>query len=88
MKTVTLSLRARTEQIDQIDRAAKLLGRSRSDFLLEAACLRAQAVLIDQTQFIVSADQFQRLGDLLDAPLEPSAGLERLLGLKPLWCES
>jgi uncharacterized protein (DUF1778 family) len=88
MKSVTLRLRTRTEQMGLIDRAAKLLGRSHSDFLLEAACLRAQAVLIDQTHFIVSTDQFQRLVDLLDAPPEPSAGLERLLGLKPLWCEA
>ena len=47
MRNVAINLRARPEQRDLIDRAAKLLGRSRSDFMLEAACEKAQSVLLD-----------------------------------------
>jgi uncharacterized protein (DUF1778 family) len=88
MKTVSFRLRVHSHQLSLIDRAAKLLGRSRLDFLLEAACQRAQAVLIDQTHFSVNADQFQRFVDLLDAPPQPDAGLERLLAQKPHWKEA
>ena len=37
MRDVAINLRARPEQWDLIDRAAKLLGKNRSDFMLEAA---------------------------------------------------
>ena len=33
------------------DHAASLLGKSRSDFMLEAACDRAQSVVLDQVFF-------------------------------------
>lgn len=47
MCVVTIKVRASPEQRDLIDRAARLLGNSRSDFILEAACERAQSVLLD-----------------------------------------
>ncbi|WP_420827323.1 DUF1778 domain-containing protein [Halochromatium salexigens] len=34
-----------------IDQAANLLGKNRSDFMLEAACERAQSVPLDQVYF-------------------------------------
>ena len=51
MRDAVINLRARPEQRDLIDRAAKLLGKSRSDFVLEAACAKAQSVLPDQIFF-------------------------------------
>jgi uncharacterized protein (DUF1778 family) len=47
MRVAVINLRASPEQRDLIDRAASLLGDSRSDFILEAACERAQSVLLD-----------------------------------------
>ena len=38
MRDAAINLRARPEQRDIIDQAAKLLGKNRSDFMLEAAC--------------------------------------------------
>ena len=43
MRNAAINLRARPEQRDLIDRAAKLLGRSRSDFMLEAARPQSKA---------------------------------------------
>ena len=37
---VTISIRAKAGQRDLIDQAADRLGRSRSDFMLEAACMQ------------------------------------------------
>lgn len=71
MREAAINLRVLPEQRDPIDHAADLLGRSRSDFMLEAACKRAQAVLLDQVYFALDEQRFQQFIDLLDAPPHP-----------------
>lgn len=44
----TINLRAPPEQRDLIDHAARLRGENRYDFMREAACERARAVVLDQ----------------------------------------
>ncbi len=85
MRDAAINLRARPEQRDLIDHAANLLGKNRSDFMLEAACDRAQAVLLDQVFFNLDAEVFQQFTAMLDAPPEPNPGLERLFALKAPW---
>jgi uncharacterized protein (DUF1778 family) len=58
---VTISIRAKAGQRDLIDQAADRLGRSRSDFMLEAACRQAEDVLLDQTYFALDARSFVRV---------------------------
>ncbi|MEW6613618.1 DUF1778 domain-containing protein [Thermithiobacillus tepidarius DSM 3134] len=87
MRDAAINLRALPEQRDLIDRAARLLGKNRSDFMLEAACDKAQAVLLDQVYFNLDADKFQQFIDLLDAPPAPNPGLERLMALKAPWAK-
>ncbi len=85
MRDATINLRARPEQRDLIDQAAGLLGKNRSDFMLEAACDRARGVLLDRTFFGLDEEKFQAFTALLDAPVEPNPGLERLLAARPPW---
>ena len=85
MRNVAINLRARPEQRDLIDRAAKLLGRSRSDFMLEAACEKAQSVLLDQVFFGLDAEKFRQFTKLLDAPPARNPRLERLMAVKAPW---
>ena len=85
MRDAAINLRALPEQRDLIDHAASLLGKNRSDFMLEAACERAQSVVLDQVYFTLDADKFRQFLDLLDAPPKPSPGLERLFALKAPW---
>ena len=87
MRDAAINLRALPEQRDLIDRAAQVLGKNRSDFMLEAACDKAQAVLLDQVYFNLDADKFQQFLDLLDAPPTPNPGLERLMALKAPWAK-
>ena len=87
MRNAAINLRALPEQRDLIDRAADLLGKNRSDFMLEAACDKAQAVVLDQVYFSLDAERFQQFIDLLDAPPAPNPGLERLMALKAPWAE-
>lgn len=85
MRDAAINLRAHPEQRDLIDQAASLLGKNRSDFMLEAACDRARSVLLDQVFFELDASRFRKFNALLDAPPTPNAGLGRLMAVKPPW---
>lgn len=69
MRNAAINLRALPEQRDLIDEAASLLGKNRSDFMLEVACERAQAILLDQVFFQLDNEKFQQFNLLLDAPV-------------------
>jgi uncharacterized protein (DUF1778 family) len=85
MRDAAINLRARPEQRDLIDQAAKLLGKNRSDFMLEAACDKARAVMLDQVFFRLDAEKFRQFNRLLDAPPARNPGLERLMAVRPPW---
>jgi len=85
MRAAAINLRALPEQRDLIDHAASLLGKNRSDFMLEAACERAQAVMLDQVFFSLNAEKFQQFTALLDAPSTPNPALDRLMAVKAPW---
>ncbi|WP_200155386.1 DUF1778 domain-containing protein [Chromatium okenii] len=50
-----MNIRAQRYQRDLIDKAAELLGKTRSDFILETACREAQEVLLDQRVLTLDA---------------------------------
>ena len=54
MRDAAINLQALPAQRDSIDRAATILGKNRSDFMLEVACERAQGALLDQVLFALS----------------------------------
>lgn len=85
MRDAAINLRALPEQRDLIDHAAQLLGKNRSDFMLEAACDRAQAVVLDQVFFALDEDKFRQFTQLLNAPPARNPGLERLMAVKAPW---
>jgi uncharacterized protein (DUF1778 family) len=85
MCDVVIKLRARLEQRDLIDRAAGLLGKSRSGFVLEAACDRARSVVLDQVFFGLDADRFKQFTAMLDAPVGSNPGLDRLMAVEAPW---
>ena len=73
MRNTAINLRVRAEQRDLIDCAAHTLGKNRSDFMLEAACEKAQGVMLDQVFFSLDAKNFR--------PVEHNVALaHRLLG--------
>lgn len=82
---VTISIRAKAGQRDLIDQAADRLGRSRSDFMLEAACRQAEDVLLDQTYFALDAKSFAKFQAMLDKPPAPTDRLRRTLGTRAPW---
>ncbi len=85
MRDAAINLRALPEQRDLIDHAATLLGKNRSDFMLEAACSAAQVVILDQVFFNLNTDKFQQFTAMLDAPPSLNPGLERLMAVTAPW---
>ncbi len=85
MRDAAINLRALPEQRELIDHAASLLGKNRSDFMLEAACERAQAVVLDQVFFKLDPDKFRQFTALLDEPTAPNPGLDRLMAVQAPW---
>lgn len=85
MRDAAINLRARPEQRDLIDQAASLLGKNRSDFMLEAACDKARTVVLDQVFFSLDTDKFNDFTAMLDAPPSHNSGLERLMAVKAPW---
>ena len=88
MRGAAINLRALPEQRDLIDHAAHLLGKNRSDFMLESACDKARTVLLDQVFFRLDTEKFEQFTAMLDAPSDRNAGLERLLAVKAPWSET
>lgn len=84
-ESISINIRAKVRQRDLIDQAADRLSRSRSDFMLEAACREAQDVLLDQAFFTVDSGTFAKFQALLDQPLPPTDKLRRLLKEKAPW---
>jgi uncharacterized protein (DUF1778 family) len=82
---VSINIRAKARQRDLIDQAAERLGRSRSEFMLDAACREAEDVLLDQAFFSVDAGTFVKFQALLDQPLPATDKLRRLLKTKAPW---
>jgi len=85
MRDTAINLRARAAQRDLIDRASKMLGKNRSDFMLEASCEKAQSVMLDQVYFTLESGDFKRFSQLLDAPVKPNPALEKLLTMPAPW---
>ena len=85
MRDAAINLRALPAQRDLSDHAASLRGKNRSDFMLEAACDKARAVVLDQVFFSLDSDRFRQFTAMLDAPPSPNPGLERLMAVTPPW---
>jgi uncharacterized protein (DUF1778 family) len=85
LRVENINLRVSRNQKALIDRAAEVQGRSRSDFMLDAACREAESVLLDQRYFHLDDEAFQRFTEMLDAAPTDNPGLTRLLTTKTPW---
>lgn len=81
----TLNLRIKPEDRSLIDRAAQLLGKSRTDFLLEAGRRAAEDALLDRILFNVDPATYAAFVKRIDAPAAPSEKLRRTMKTKAPW---
>jgi uncharacterized protein (DUF1778 family) len=85
--SVALNMRIKPATRNLIDRAAEMLGKTRTDFMLEASERRAEEVLLDRTIFTVSAEIYAEYLARLDAPTQPNERLKRTMSTKAPWDE-
>ena len=84
-KRQSLNLRIKPEERGLIDRAAKTLGKNRTDFMLDAACRAAEDALLDRTIFTVSPKAYAEFLARLDAPPQPNERLRRTMRVSAPW---
>ncbi len=84
-KRESLNLRIKPEERGLIDRAAKSLGKNRTDFVLEAARRAAEEALLDRTLLTVSPKVYAEFLARLDAPPRPNQRLRRTMRAKAPW---
>lgn len=83
--TDVVNLRISADQKAIIDRAATLLGKNRTTFILENAVRSAEECLMERAQFWLSPEKWEVFVKALNAPVEPNPGLERLLATPAPW---
>lgn len=86
--TKAVNLRVRDETRALIDRAARAQGRSRSDFMIEAARRAAEEAILDLTVIVTDRARYDRFLTLLDRPPESNEKLRKLMQTPAPWEQS
>ena len=81
--SINLRIEANTRQI--IDDAAAVLGKTRTEFMIESARRQAIDVLLDQRLFVLGSDRYDAFAEALDNPPAPGPKLRALLRRVPAW---
>jgi uncharacterized protein (DUF1778 family) len=84
-KEYPLSMRLPEADIAIIDRAAGRRGRSRTDFIREAAVRAAEDVLMENTLIRMSAQGFKTFLRAIAGPAKPVPEMVELAGRTPPW---
>jgi uncharacterized protein (DUF1778 family) len=84
-RNVVINLRANQNQRELIDRAARILGKNRSDFLLETACREAETVLLDQRFFALEEPVYTAFLEALESSSTKNEKLQSLFEAKAPW---
>ena len=82
--TRAVNLRVREDVRSLIDLAARIRGKTRSDFMIEASRQAAENALMDQTFFQVDAQTYAQFLAVLDRPPAGEA-YERLMRAPKPW---
>ncbi len=81
--SINLRIEASTRQL--IDDAAEILGKTRTEFMIESARRQAIDVLLDQRLFALDPQRYDAFRHALDNPPPPGPKLRSLLRLPPAW---
>jgi uncharacterized protein (DUF1778 family) len=81
--SINLRIEAHIRQL--IDDAAAILGKTRTEFMIESARQQAIDVLLDQRLFVLDAGRYDAFVAALDNPPAPGPKLRSLLRRIPAW---
>jgi uncharacterized protein (DUF1778 family) len=80
-----LNIRIKPQVRELIDRAAELVGKNRTDFVLDAARRAAEDTLLDRTFFTVSPKAYRQFLARLDTPPRPNKRLLKSMQTPAPW---
>jgi uncharacterized protein (DUF1778 family) len=81
--SINLRIEAHTRQL--IDDAAAVLGKTRTDFMIDSARKVAIDVLLDQRLFVLDPERYDAFVYALDNPPAPGPKLRSLFRRAPAW---
>jgi uncharacterized protein (DUF1778 family) len=81
--SINLRIEANTRRL--IDDAAAILGKTRTEFMIESARQQAINVLLDQRLFALDSKRYDAFLHALDNPPAPGPKLRSLLRRTPAW---
>ena len=81
----SINLRIETGTRQLIDDAAAVLGKTRTEFMVESARRQAVDVLLDQRLFTLDSERYDAFMQALDNPPAPGPKLKALLRRTPAW---
>lgn len=81
----SINLRIDTETRQLIDDAAGVLGKTRTEFMIDSARRDAIDVLLDQRLFSLDEKAYEVFMAVLDSPPAPGPRLRALLRRAPAW---
>ncbi len=81
----TINVRVSKMWRDLVDNAASVLGKTRTDFIVEAAQKHAIDVLLDRRLFTLEGEQYEAFIKVLEKPPLPNERLKRLMASKSPW---
>ena len=81
--SINLRIESGTRRL--IDDAAAVLGKTRTEFMVETARRQAIDVLLDQRLFELDSERFDAFTQALDNPPAPGPKLRSLLRRVPAW---
>lgn len=84
-KRSTLNIRIQASQRDLVDRAARVRGQNRTDFILEAVQRMATETLLDRTPIVVDQKAYSKFLKRLDAAPKPNARLKKTMRTQAPW---
>lgn len=84
-KLLPLNMRVESKKRALIDRAVAELGGDRTSFVLDAACRRAEEVLLDRRMFVLDPDAFEAFERAIEQPIEDNPCAVRLMKKKRRW---
>ncbi|MGP9565714.1 type II toxin-antitoxin system TacA family antitoxin [Halomonas sp. AOP43-D1-12] len=84
-KPLALNMRVDPKKRALIDRAVAELGGDRTSFIVEAACKRAEEVLMDRRYYMLDEDDYAFFEKAINKPMSERPCLQKLLNKRPSW---
>ena len=85
-KPVAINMRVDAKRRNLIDMAAAMLGSDRTSFILDAACQKAEDVILDRRLFVLDDMAFESFERALDSnPVGGNKCLKEFLSKPSVW---